>query len=158
MNCELKEAEELLARWYASKPEVAQWKAETVFKAQVNKKVSSILGRTRDIPHIDKKLWKGRSERAAVNHCIQGSAADIAICAMVQIGTSPRLAELGYKLLMQIHDEFIIEGPISHAEEAKSILVDLMRNPFRTLNPEYRFKVPLEVDAGVGPNWLLAKP
>lgn len=158
MDCELKEAEELLTRWYSSKPEVGQWKAETIFKAQVTKKVESILGRTRDIPHIDKKMWKGRSERAAVNHCIQGSAADIAICAMVQIGQSPRLKELGFKLLMQIHDEFIIEGPTVHAEEAKCILVDLMQNPFRTLNPDYVFKVPLEVDAGVGPNWLVAKP
>ena len=158
MDCDLKEAADLLSRWYESKPEVAEWKAETVFKAKVKKQVESILGRTRDIPHIDNKLWKGRSERAAVNHCIQGSAADIAICAMVQIGKSEQLKKLGFKLLMQIHDEFIIEGPSQNATEAKAILVDLMQNPFRSLNPLYQFKVPLEVDAGVGPNWLVAKP
>jgi DNA polymerase-1 len=158
LDCTMSEAEELLANWYASKPEVAEWKSDTVFKARVSKKVESILGRTRDIPHIDSRLWKGRSERAAVNHCIQGSAADIAICAMIQIGTDERLNELGFKLLMQIHDEFIIEGPKAHAEEAKKILVDLMQNPFRTLNPDYMFKVPLEVDAGIGDNWLEAKP
>jgi DNA polymerase-1 len=103
-------------------------------------------------------LWKGRSERAAVNHCIQGSAADIAICAMIQIGTNETLKSIGFKLLMQIHDEFIIEGPEAHAEQAKKILVELMQNPFRTLNPGYIFKVPLEVDAGIGKNWLEAKP
>jgi DNA polymerase-1 len=116
------------------------------------------MGRTRDIPHIDSKLWKGRSERAAVNHCIQGSAADIAICAMIQIGQSQEVKRLGYKLLMQIHDEFIIEGPQENANEAKSILVNLMQNPFHMLNPHYVFRVPLEVDAGVGPNWADAKP
>jgi DNA polymerase-1 len=158
LDCTLAEAEDLLANWYASKPEVAAWKADTVFKARVSKKVESILGRTRDIPHIDSKLWKGRSERAAVNHCIQGSAADIAICAMIQIGTNETLKSIGFKLLMQIHDEFIIEGPEAHAEEAKKILVELMQNPFRTLNPGYIFKVPLEVDAGIGKNWLEAKP
>ena len=158
MDCQLAEAEDLLRTWYSTKPEVAAWKSNVVFEARVTKKVKSIIGRTRDIPHIENKLWKGRSERAAVNHCIQGSAADIAICAMLQIGSSPRLEELGYSLLMQIHDEFILEGPIEHSEEAKTILVDLMQNPFRDLNPDYRFKVNLDVDAGVGPNWLTAKP
>ena len=158
MDCQLAEAEQLLATWYATKPEVAAWKADTVFKARVAKKVESILGRTRDIPHIDKALWKGRSERAAVNHCIQGSGADIAICAMIQIGQSAELKKLGFKLLMQIHDEFILEGPEAHAQEARKILVDLMQNPFRMINPEYKFKVPLEVDAGIGRNWLVAKP
>ena len=158
LDCTLSEAEELLANWYASKPEVATWKSETIFKARVSKKVDSILGRPRDIPHIDTKLWKGRSERAAVNHCIQGSAADIAICAMIQIGDDSRLRALGYKLLMQIHDEFIIEGPEKQAKEAKRILIDLMRNPFKLLNPNYGFRVSLEVDAGVGKNWLEAKP
>lgn len=158
LDCTLAEAEELLSDWYASKPEVASWKTETIFKARVSKKVESIMGRTRDIPHIDSKLWKGRSERAAVNHCIQGSAADIAICAMIQIGQSQEVKRLGYKLLMQIHDEFIIEGPQENANEAKSILVNLMQNPFHMLNPHYVFRVPLEVDAGVGPNWADAKP
>ena len=158
MDCQLAEAEELLASWYASKPEVARWKSDVVFNARVTKQVESILGRTRDIPHIDKKLWKGRSERAAVNHCIQGSAADIAICAMIQIGESLELKKLGFKLLMQIHDEFILEGPIEGADEAKRILIHLMQSPFQTLSPGYTFRVPLEVDAGVGPNWLVAKP
>jgi len=158
MDIELSEAEGLLGRWYASKPEVAQWKLDTIFNARVSKKVRSILGRTRDIPHINKAAWKGRSERAAVNHCIQGSAADIAICAMLRIENSPELAKMGYKLLMQIHDEFIIEGPQETAEEAKKFLCDLMRNPFVEINPQYRFKVELEVDAGIGDNWLVAKP
>ena len=158
MDIELAEAEGLLKRWYESKPEVAQWKLDTVFSARVTKKVKSILGRTRDIPHINKAAWKGRSERAAVNHCIQGSAADIAICAMLRIGSSPELNRLGYKLLMQIHDEFIIEGPSVHANDAKKILSDLMRNPFKDINPMYQFKVELEVDAGIGHSWLEAKP
>ena len=158
MDIELTEAEQLLTRWYASKPEVAQWKLDTVFSARVTKKVKSILGRTRDIPHINKAVWKGRSERAAVNHCIQGSAADIAICAMLRIGASSKLSQLGYKLLMQIHDEFIIEGPSENATEAKKILTDIMRNPFHDINPGYKFKVELEVDAGIGHSWLEAKP
>jgi DNA polymerase-1 len=158
MDIELSEAEGLLERWYASKPEVAQWKQDTIFNARVSKKVRSILGRTRDIPHINKPAWKGRSERAAVNHCIQGSAADIAICAMLRIGNSPCLERMGFRLLMQIHDEFIIEGPSEFAEEAKAVLCDLMRNPFAEINPAYRFKVELEVDAGIGKNWLEAKP
>ena len=158
LDIELNEAEELLLKWYESKPEVAAWKQDTVFAARVHKRVESILGRRRDIPHIDKPLWKGRSERAAVNHCIQGSAADIAICAMIRIGSDLRLAEMGFKLLMQIHDEFIIEGPTENTDEAKAILSEIMRNPFADLNPDYKFSVPLEVDAGIGPDWLTAKP
>lgn len=158
LDIELVEAEGLLTRWYQSKPEVAQWKMDTVFSARVTKKVKSILGRTRDIPHINKAAWKGRSERAAVNHCIQGSAADIAICAMLRIGSSEELADLGYKLLMQIHDEFIIEGPSENAEKAETILSQIMRNPFHDINPGYQFKVELEVDAGIGHSWLEAKP
>jgi DNA polymerase-1 len=158
IDCPLHEAEELLSNWYSGKPEVAGWKVDTVFRARISKKVTSILGRTRDIPLIDNKLWKSRSERAAVNHCIQGSAADIAICAMIRIGMNGELRRLGFKLLMQIHDEFIIEGPESHAHQAKAILVDIMQNPFQTLSQSYALHVPLDVDVGVGKTWAEAKP
>lgn len=53
--------------------------------------------------------FKNRSERAAANHCIQGSAADIVMMAMMGLSRQPELQQLGYKVILQIHDEFILE-------------------------------------------------
>jgi hypothetical protein len=117
------------------------------------------LGRWRNTPHIDHKetKFKAQTERAAVNFGVQGSAADIVMCAMLQIHRSERLAALGFRLVMQVHDEFVIEGPEEHALEAREIIREAMENPFRDLNPEFKLSVPLLVESGVGPSWYAAK-
>ena len=102
---------------------------------------------------------RAKSERAGVNHCIQGSAADIAMGAMLQLEfNSPRLREIGWAQLLQVHDEFILEGPEEHAEEAADIVREAMENPFRWHAPNFKMKVPLCVDYGIGKSWTDAKP
>ncbi|KAL0311032.1 UNVERIFIED_CONTAM: DNA polymerase I A, chloroplastic/mitochondrial [Sesamum angustifolium] len=74
------------------------------------------------------------AHRAHIDRCIntpvQGSAADVAMCAMLQISKNARLKKLGWRLLLQVHDEVILEGPTKSAEEAKAIVVDCMEKPF----------------------------
>ncbi len=71
-------------------------------------------------------MWK----RRAINTPIQGGAADIVIAAMIKIARNPRLKELGWKLLMQIHDELILEGPEESSAEAFELVKGDMEHPF----------------------------
>ncbi|MCI29874.1 DNA polymerase, partial [Trifolium medium] len=80
--------------------------------------------------------------------------ADVAMCAMIQISNNKQLKELGWKLLLQVHDEVILEGPTESAEVAKSIVVDCMSKPFYGKNI---LKVDLSVDAKCAQNWYSAK-
>ncbi|KAL0302053.1 UNVERIFIED_CONTAM: DNA polymerase I A, chloroplastic/mitochondrial [Sesamum radiatum] len=83
-----------------------------------------------------------------------GSAADVAMCAMLQISKNARLKKLGWRLLLQVHDEVILEGPTESAEEAKAIVVDCMEKPFDGKN---FLRVDLAVDAKCAQNWYSAK-
>jgi len=97
---------------------------------------------------------KGHIERAAINTPVQGSAADVAMCAMLEISKNARLKELGWKLLLQVHDEVILEGPTESAEVAKAIVVECMSKPFSGKNI---LQVDLSVDAKCAQNWYSAK-
>ncbi|XP_064981504.1 DNA polymerase I A, chloroplastic isoform X2 [Musa acuminata AAA Group] len=89
-----------------------------------------------------------------LSHDWKGSAADVAMCAMLEIDRNIRLKELGWKLLLQVHDEVILEGPTESAELAKSIVVECMSKPFYGTN---FLKVALVVDAKCAQNWYAAK-
>ncbi|KAK7845852.1 dna polymerase i b, partial [Quercus suber] len=84
---------------------------------------------------------------------LQGSAADVAMCAMLEISKNARLKELGWKLLLQVHDEVILEGPTESAEVAKAIVVECMSKPF---NGKNILQVDLSVDAKCAQNWYSA--
>ena len=79
-------------------------------------------------------------------------AADVVIAAMVSLHSNKRLKELKYKILLQIHDEIILEGPEEHAKEAFEIVKHVMENPFTI-----EFPVKMEVDAKIGDNWYESK-
>lgn len=70
-------------------------------------------------------MLRSHSERAAINTPIQGGAADIVMMAMIKLNEDKRLRELGYKLLLQIHDEVILEGPAENKEEALQLVVTI---------------------------------
>nr|CAB3449621.1 unnamed protein product [Digitaria exilis] len=93
-------------------------------------------------------------ERAAINAPVQGSAADVVMCAMLEIERNARLKELGWRLLLQVHDEVILEGPSESAEVAKAIVVECMSKPFYGTNI---LKVDLTVDAKCSKSWYAAK-
>ena len=88
--------------------------------------------------------------RAAANAPIQGSSADIIKLAMVQLHNALRQQDLPARLLLQVHDELVLEA----APEALDAVLELTRT---TMENAVRLSVPLAVDTGVGPNWMEAK-
>lgn len=105
-------------------------------------------------------VCRSHAARAAINTPIQGSAADVATAAMLAINKNQRLKDLGWKLIMQIHDEVILEGPEKTSLEAQKIVVHCMEKPFLKAdgksygNP---LKVALPVDSKIASTWYDAK-
>jgi len=91
-----------------------------------------------------------QGERFAVNMVIQGTAADIMKVAMVRCDQALTESGLSSRLVLQIHDELLFEGPAAEAEQVKALAVHEMANAYE-LDP------PLAVEAGIGADWLSAK-
>ncbi|GAX81575.1 hypothetical protein CEUSTIGMA_g9003.t1 [Chlamydomonas eustigma] len=142
-NTSLQEAEETVNKWYSDRKEVRKWQSDTRSNARIDKKVapsktpfvSTLLGRNRPLPDLvsQDRRKNGHAERAAINTPIQGSAADVAASAMVAISRCDKLRDMGWKLLMQIHDEVILEGPKHNAEDARALVVAHMANPWKSI-------------------------
>ncbi|GMH62613.1 hypothetical protein TrRE_jg2453 [Triparma retinervis] len=151
------EAEQMLQAWYSDRPEVLRWQKKTKATARREGITRTLMGRYRELPEAmgrDRKLV-GHGERASINTPIQGGAADVAMMAMIKINQSPVLRELGWILLLQVHDEVMLEGPASTAPEAYEEVINLMQNPWDVGLP--RTKVPLLVDGSFADNWYEAK-
>ncbi|URE30153.1 PolI-like DNA polymerase [Musa troglodytarum] len=152
----VKEAKDTVSLWYKERQEVLCWQEECKKEALKNKFVRTLLGRSRHFPLVEtaSNAQRRHIERAAINTPVQGSAADVAMCAMLEIDRNIRLKELGWKLLLQVHDEVILEGPTESAELAKAIVVECMSKPFYGTN---FLNVDLVVDAKCAQNWYAAK-
>ncbi|XXG73154.1 hypothetical protein AAC387_Pa07g2120 [Persea americana] len=152
----VKEAKETVDLWYKERKEVLKWQEERKQEAHEKHCVYTLLGRARRFPSLANASNSQRShiERAAINTPVQGSAADVAMCAMLEISRNARLKELGWRLLLQVHDEVILEGPTESAEDAKAIVVECMSKPFYGTN---FLEVDLSVDAKCAQNWYAAK-
>jgi DNA polymerase-1 len=157
------EAAATVERWYADRPEVQAWQEATRQEARRAGRVRTLLGRTRVLPDaLTARNGRPRASarayqhalRAAINSPIQGSAADVATAAMLSIAACPRLAALGWTLLLQVHDEVILEGPRETVDEAQALVVHHMGHPFEGTNP---LRVDLVVDAKHADNWYDAK-
>ena len=148
------EAKDTLERWYADRPEVKRWQDNVIVSAHRNKSTRTLMGRYRPLGQIASPDQRTRShyERAAINTPIQGGAADIVMMAMIKIHSNPRLRALGYRLIMQIHDEVILEGPEEHSEEAMAVLKKCMERPFTK-----PLRVDLVVDGDAAKTWYEAK-
>lgn len=152
----LEEAQETVDRWYGDRPEVREWQVAMRHEAVQSGRVRTLLGRTRSLPEAASRVPGLRSHalRAAINTPIQGSAADVATAAMLSIARDRWLRERGWRLLLQVHDEVILEGPRESADEATARVVALMERPFWGTNP---LRVELAVDAKHADNWYEAK-
>jgi DNA polymerase-1 len=152
LNIPRKEAEEFVARYLERFPAVRAFREGIVEKAQEEGYVRTLMGRRRQIPELRSGNPNTRrlGERLAVNTVIQGTAADIIKVAMVRCQNA--LAETGgeTRLVLQIHDELLFEGPPAEMDGA----TELVR---REMCAAYQLDPPLEVDVGVGPDWLTAK-
>ena len=146
------EADEFIQRYLAGFPAVGRFIEKTIEQGTEQGYVSTLFGRRRQIPELRARRWELRKqgERFAVNMVIQGTAADIMKVAMVRSEQALKSAGLASRLVLQIHDELLFEGPADEAEEVKAIAVHEMENAY-PLDP------PLAVEAGVGGDWLSAK-
>ena len=146
------EAQEFIDRYLEGFPAVRAFIARTIDEATENGYVSTLMGRRRQIPELRARNRQVRQlgERLAVNTVIQGTAADVMKLAMVRAEAALRDAGLATRLILQIHDELLFEGPAGEIERARELVVPEMVGALE-LDP------PLAVDAGIGPNWLEAK-
>ncbi|HEY5815169.1 MAG TPA: DNA polymerase I [Solirubrobacterales bacterium] len=152
LNIPRKEGEEFVARYLERFPAVRAFRQEVVERAQEEGYVRTLMGRRRPIPELRSGNPNTRrlGERLAVNTVIQGTAADIIKVAMVRCQSALGASEAKTRLVLQIHDELLFEGPPGEMEEA----TDLVR---REMCGAYELDPALEVDVGVGADWLEAK-
>ncbi len=152
LNIPRKEGEEFVARYLERFPDVRAFREQVVERAQEEGYVTTLMGRRRQIPELRSGNPNTRrlGERLAVNTVIQGTAADIIKVAMVRCQNALAATGGETRLVLQIHDELLFEGPPGEMDGA----TELVR---REMCAAYRLDPPLEVDIGVGPDWLTAK-
>ena len=147
-----KEASDFIAKYYDTYKSIKAYLDEQVAHAKEKGYVTTMFGRIRPIPELKSSNFMQRSfgERVAMNSPIQGTAADIIKIAMVRVNM--KLKELGLKsqLILQIHDELLIEAAEDEVDIVKKLLVDEMMHAAD-------MTVPLEVGVASGNNWYEAK-
>jgi DNA polymerase I len=145
------EAKDIIARYFDRFPKVKQYINETIAKARTDGFVSTLLGRRRYLPDLKSANQNIRSnaERQAINMPIQGTAADMIKVAMVNIDAAIRRKKLSSQMILQVHDELVFDILKTEEEEMKKLVEKHMREAMK-------LSVPIEVEIGVGKNWLEA--
>ena len=145
------EAKELIDTYYKTYPKLRNYMSEQVDFARDNGYVQTVLGRRRYLKDINgsNAIVRGAAERNAVNAPIQGSAADIIKIAMINIHKKLEKGNYKSKMLLQVHDELVFDIYNPELEELKKLIKSEMENA-------YKLDVPLDVEVGVGENWLVA--
>lgn len=152
LNITRNEAKQYIDGYLNTYPSIKSYMEEIVNKAKKDGFVTTILDRKRYIPEINSKNFNIRSfgERIALNTPIQGSAADIIKLAMIKVYERLKIEKVNAKLILQIHDELIVECEESEKETVKKILKNSMENV-------YKLDLPLKVDICEGRNWYESK-
>ena len=147
-----KEAREYIKKYFETYPRVKEYMDGNVEFAKNNGYVLTFCNRKRVMNDINSHIFAKRSfsERASMNMPLQGSSADIIKIAMVNVYKRLKEENLQAKLILQVHDELIIDAPINEVEIAKKILVEEMENAVS-------LSVPLTVEANVGKTWYETK-
>ena len=147
-----KEAAEYIERYFASYPEVKQFLDTTIQQAKDLGYVETLFERRRPVPELQSSNFMQRSfgERVAMNAPIQGSAADIMKIAMIGVGEALKEQGLRSRIVLQVHDELLIEAHKDEVEQVKEILVQKMEQAVQ-------LDVPLIIDIHTGKNWYEAK-
>ncbi len=155
LRTSLKEAKDFIERYFARLSRLKEFYDAIEEEARQHGFVATMAGRRRLTPDIlsENTQLRSQARRQAINTRIQGSAADIIKLAMIAVENDPELHSLNARLLLQIHDELLLEAPHANAKAAALRLAYLMSG----VNPgAVPLSVPLLVDWGVGPSWAEA--
>jgi len=146
-----KEASEYLNRYYDRYAGIFEWQKECLKRAHEDKEVKTLMGRRRKLQEIDSKnrMLVQRAERVAINTPIQGTAADMIKMAMIQVDRMLLQEFPKAKMVLQVHDELIIEAPQKDALEVEKRVKDIMCHAMD-------LAVPIIVDSGIGESWAKA--
>jgi DNA polymerase-1 len=142
------EADSFIEAYFDRYPSVRGFIKQTIADARESGMVRTLLGRLRRLPDLRAKSYPVRmeAERQAMNTPVQGSAADLIKKAMIDLWRRLREREMGSRLILQIHDELLLEVPEAEAEEARTLVTEVMEGALE-------LAVPLVVDARLGRNW-----
>ena len=151
LNISRGEAKEIIESYFIQYPKIRTYMDKTIEQAKKNGYVETILGRRRYLKDINSSnaIVRGHAERNAVNAPIQGSAADIIKIAMINIHTGLKEGAYKSKMLLQVHDELVFDAHNNETDRLTAFVKDKMENAV-TLS------VPLDVEIGIGKNWLQA--
>jgi DNA polymerase I len=146
------ESKKIITDYYETYKGVKKYMEETPEFARKNGYVASIFGRRRPLPSILDKNFnvRSRAEREAINMPIQGSASDIVKIAMLKVDKALKAEKLKSRMIMQIHDELLIEVPKNEIEHVSELVKREMENAVE-------LDVPVIAEVGVGANWMTTK-
>ncbi|MFY9607330.1 MAG: DNA polymerase I [Blastocatellia bacterium] len=147
------EAKKTIEDYYKTYTGVRRYMEETPAEVRKTGVVRTIFGRMRPIPDINNRNHnlRARAEREAINAPIQGTAADLVKIAMIKVHERLRREKLGARMILQVHDELLLEVPEKEIERTKEVVRAEMESV-------YELAVPLVVDVGIGKNWMEAEP
>jgi DNA polymerase I len=146
------EAQAFIDAYFAKYPKVKEFRERVIGQATQDGYVTTLFGRRRGVPELRSSNFRNRSlgERLAVNTILQGTAADIIKVAMVTVSRELERRGLASRLVLQVHDELVLECPDDELDVCRPLLHDAMCGAL-DLDP------PLEVDMGAGDDWVAAK-
>ena len=144
----LDEASDYIKRYFERLPGVRAWLDETVRNARTTGYVTTMYGRRRYLPELNAQPGGARAqaERIAINTPIQGTAADLIKLAMIRLDGVLRERGLGTRMILQVHDELLLEAPQGEWREAAKLAKGEMEGVAE-------LKIPLKVELKSGPNW-----
>jgi len=152
LNISRKEAEEYINRYFETYPKIKQYLDSLVTEAKTSGCVTTLFGRKRPVPEIASSNFMQRSfgERIAMNSPVQGTAADIMKIAMIRVAERLKKDNSKARIVLQVHDELLIETPLAEKEYVKRILQEEME-------AAADISVPLEVSVSEGSDWYETK-
>ncbi len=148
----MREASQYIKNYLAHYSGVDEYMKRVVERAKLDGYVETMFGRRRYLPELStgKAMMRAFGERVARNMPIQGTAADIIKIAMVRVDERLKRENMQARLILQVHDELIVEAPEAESEKAAKILQEEMENAVA-------LSVPLTADAAIGKTWYDAK-
>ncbi len=146
-------AKQVIEDYYKTYTGVRRYMEETPKEVRETGFVRTLFGRIRPIPDINNRNHnlRARAEREAINAPLQGSTSDLVKMAMIRVHERLRREGLRAKMILQVHDELLLESPEKEVERVREVVRSEMESV-------HKLTVPLVVDTGVGRNWVEAKP